>query len=313
MTTNHIIFHEVKPGVACPDGIMAAAVTYHYLKLTYPTISDTIRFQGDSYRHADDYEAIPNFEQYPFKKGNRVFIVDFSYPASWLKYWESQGAIVTVIDHHAPKFPMLEDFQGAILDKNECGASLCWKHFFSDVPIPELLTHVRRRDIGTDGYYDSKTPGSEIVTEGLSKFRHNMKDADTATIVHGLLALLLADISGNEDFGHGTNFAYSLGKPKIEKRDRVVDAVCTRAAFSSLAGYWVPRVQTKPDEDRYVSQIGNKLCKLFPDAPFAWVMTSDGSSSLRSAFGFDVAKIAEQMGGGGHSAAAGFRPQKTNA
>lgn len=104
-----IIYHEVKPGIDCPDGVMAAAT----VSLAYP---DAV-IVGDSYQDNDWYD-----ENDPCAYVNcKLIIVDFSYPAHWLNHWENNGCRVTVIDHHAPKFPMLSGFSGAILDANECG------------------------------------------------------------------------------------------------------------------------------------------------------------------------------------------------
>ena len=102
---------------------------------------------------------------------------------------------------------------------------------------------------------------------------------------------------------------YNLGLPEIEKRDRIVADACARAEMRELQGYEVPFVQTLAHEDRYVSQIGSKLCRTHP-APFAWILSSDGvNNSLRSssASGFDVSKVAESLGGGGHKNSAGFK------
>lgn len=172
---NHtIIYHQVKTGIDCPDGIMAAAIAAMYLKEQ----GQSYQFIGDSYRHADDYGDKPDRDFI----GENLIIVDFSYPVHWLKYWEAQGAKITIIDHHAPKFPMLSGFAGAVLDANECGATLTWKHFFRDRPIPGLLTHVRRRDIGADGYYDGLVPESEAINEGLSSIRSMAKSCNVSVI-----------------------------------------------------------------------------------------------------------------------------------
>lgn len=296
---NHIIYHQVKEGVDCPDGIMAATIAARFFR----SQNQAHCLMGDSYRHAADYGEIPDRQ---FSEGDRVVIVDFSYPAHWLRHWESQGVIVTVIDHHAPKFPMLEGFANAVLDANECGATLTWKYFFPDEPIPELLKHVRRRDIGADGYYDGLIPDSEAINEGLSKYRFDRKDLPDIT--RDLETLFV------ESQPSICQQLLELGQPEIEKRDRIVNAVCDRAVFREIAGYRVPFVQTEAAEDRYASQIGNTLCKRFFQYPFAWILLSDGeSNSLRSAasgINFDVSEIASQFGGGGHRNAAGFRSKK---
>ena len=60
----------------------------------------------------------------------------------------------------------------------------------------------------------------------------------------------------------------------------------------------------------FQSEIGDELCKLYPDAPFAAVWCQKTESlqawSLRSIGEFDVSVVAAQFGGGGHRNAAGF-------
>lgn len=281
--TTYIIYHQVKPGIDCPDGICAAAIS----KLKH---TDAELFP-DSYKDNADYGDIPQATKYPFFEDNLI-IVDFSYPANWLKYWESVGCKVTVIDHHAPKFPMLSGFSGAILDANECGATLTWKHFFPDNPMPSVLTHVRRRDIGADGYYDGLCRDSEAITEAIAKLRQDWKEQS----VRGVQNLLKLD---------NCTELLEIGNSLLDERDAIVNKACERAELVILEGHKVSFVKTTKTEDRFVSNIGNVLCRLHPDLPFAWVMSEDGKSSLRS-LGFDVSKVANKLGGGGHARASGF-------
>lgn len=110
----YVIYHQAKKDTDCPDGIMAAAVVVsHFERL--PLLPDEWELIGDVYRNKGEYEPEPDTEKYPFKKGDEVHIVDFSYPAHWLKHWEDKGVRLTVIDHHESKFGMLSGFTGAIL------------------------------------------------------------------------------------------------------------------------------------------------------------------------------------------------------
>ena len=55
------------------------------------------------------------------------------------------------------------------------------------------------------------------------------------------------------------------------------------------------------------SDIGNKLSKLMPPFGIVWSEKADVKAfSLRSNGKFDVSKLAQKYGGGGHKAAAGF-------
>ena len=58
-----------------------------------------------------------------------------------------------------------------------------------------------------------------------------------------------------------------------------------------------------------VSEIGNELCRVYPDAPFsATYCDRKGvrSWSLRSVGDFDVSEVARRYNGGGHRNSAGF-------
>jgi uncharacterized protein len=278
-----IIYHQVKPGIDCPDGIASAAI----VSLAYP---DAV-IVGDSYQDNDWYK-----ENDPYGYVNcNLIIVDFSYPAHWLNYWEGNGCKVTVIDHHAPKFPMLSGFSGAILDANECGATLTWKTFISD-EVPELLLHVRRRDIGADGYYQGLCRDSEAINEELAAMRH--ESDDPIELLQSLLKV--------EDSHSLCEMLRQAGESKLLERDRIIEAACDRCRLVKLGDHVVPYLQTTEEEDRHVSNIGNYMCRvLYPAAPFAWVKTHDGKSSLRST-GFDVSIVANEFGGGGHAMASGF-------
>lgn len=284
-----IIFHEVKPGVPCPDGVMAAAIA----NLKYPDAE----VLGDSYRNDADYGNSPDVAGLNIGKGDRLIIVDFSYPAQWLRWWNDQGVDVVVIDHHESKFPMLAGFAGAILDANECGATLAWKTFFPDVAMPEVLVHVRRRDIGADGYYKSpeNCRDSKAITAAMSAFRAGKNLALQISLCKNWLTYPDPD------------WLLETGQHILDEEEKRVAAIAATAVESKLCGYRCGKVQTLPEDDRLASQIGNAIALAHPEWDFAWIVASDGiGNSLRSSNGFDVSQVASQMGGGGHKAASGF-------
>ena len=284
-----IIYHQVKKGTDCPDGIFAAAIA------AYAHDFDC-EIYGDSYRHNDDYPTVPN-PSFPVEAGDKLIIVDFSYPAHWLRYWEDLGAHVTVIDHHAPKFPMLENFSGAILNKDECGATLTWKHFFPDQPMPSILEDVRNRDIGTGGYYKFPSPPrTHAINEGLSKYRHGLHGSLKENL-QSLIWVLAED---------EWEWLENVGKPIVEERDRLIAEVSQRARPARLDGHVCGKIELQKHEDRHVSMIGTAVAHQHPEWQFAWLITSDGRCHLRSCNGFDVSVIAANHGGGGHAAAAGW-------
>jgi uncharacterized protein len=233
---------------------------------------------------------------------DHLIVVDFSYPANWLEQWESSGALVTVIDHHEPKFGMLSGFSGAILDAQECGATLAWRNFFPDRPMPELLKHIRSRDMGRDGYYADPCPipESHAINEAFGKIRHDKSRMFGRDLVGKCRELwsVVTELS--------IDILRSQGEELIEERDRIIDKALPRALESDLCGHKCMRIQLFPGEDRFYSMIGNRVCRLYRDHDFVWIVLSDGSNSLRSIGDFDVSAIARMMGGDGHKNAAGW-------
>lgn len=338
--TTYIIYHCYQDKNSdkltdCPDGIIAASIAYMALDCNAILL-------GDYYRHASDYSEKPERDDYPFEAGDKVIIVDFSYPKHWLEYWQALGVDLTIIDHHADKFPQLEGFSRAILDEKECGATLTFKHFYPEREFPEILKDVRRRDIGADGYYRGECPDSEAFNEALSLWRSSFSDkyelvktlgnlivdfSDKHKLMKTLgnlivkfsdkhelmktLGFLIVNFSEYNAFCTEQAFYSALmpiGRAEICKRDEIVAKACDRAVVKYLITdtvYKVPYVKIESnDEARHVSIIGNRLARMFPNCPFSWVETDSGHS-LRST-GFDVRPVAKYFGGGGHAPAAGF-------
>lgn len=296
--TNYVVYHTYQDKITgeltdCPDGIISAAIAYAGLNYDATLL-------GDYYRHGSDYPEIPEQEKYPFKPGDTVVIVDFSYPFHWLKYWESKDIELTIIDHHADKFPQLEGFSRAILDEKECGATLTFKHFFPNKILPEILKDVRRRDIGADGYYRGLVPDSEAFNEALNLWRISFLDkyqlvkelSDLITVCHSSYKALAEDILYRTFL--------PIGRLKLQERNEAVAKICKRAELRELKAdknYTVPYIQLDKEESRFVSTIGHKLAKEHPDCPFAWIETPTGHS-LRS-IDFDVRPVAKHFSGEG--------------
>ena len=96
------------------------------------------------------------------------------------------------------------------------------------------------------------------------------------------------------------------GKAIKAFRDRQIDHAVKNSRMEYFAGYTIPVVNLSSN----ISEVGNELCKRFPEAPFcvSYCDRSDRkrSFSLRSIGDFDVSLVARNYGGGGHRNAAGF-------
>lgn len=282
-----IIYHEIKPGTPCPDGIAAAWVA----KRAIPDAEIC------GWRYELEYYPSP-------EEGDRLIVVDFSFPRTVMESWSQQGVELIVIDHHETAMNNLSSLSDRILakfDMSECGATLTWKHFFPDEPMPFFLHHVKDRDL-----WDFLMEETEMVHEAMSFFRYKLRDADAIfKFFNGLAALSQESLYA---------FLRPIGEPLVAPKKAKVKEVAKRWEWLDLKMpdgevYRIPIVRLQPDEDRLVSDVCMTLYRSI-EAPFVGCITSGNDFSLRSdkhGNNFPVNTIALQFGGGGHRNAAGFR------
>lgn len=287
--TDYIVYHCVKPGVSCPDGIAAAWVA---LK-KFPAAT----LLGCCYQD----------EEYPeFVKGDRVIIVDFSFPAAVMQWWADNDVQLIVIDHHQTAINNLMGLSGisAHFDLQECGATLAWKVLFPFEPMPMFLEYVRDRDL-----WNFRLFYSQEIHEAVSHLKYELKKLDLSVFE---LFEGLAKLNQTELIAFLRPIGDALLAPKREKIDAAARRMKLMPLETPLVTYTVPVVELAKDgsEDRLTSDICMKLYRDMPGVLFVACITSDGSWSLRSdkdGSNFNVREVAELMGGGGHHNAAGFK------
>lgn len=321
-----IFYHQVKPGIDCPDGIAAAWVALNALRdegksdldllvrdltnwaaYAKPKMQINMQVTGVCYQ-----SEIPNVEP-----GDRVYIVDFSFPAAILEEWADIGADVTVIDHHKTAMQDLAGLSDRVtqkFDMNECGATLTWKYFHGDKPMPAFLEFVRSRDLWLDCDLMAD-PISEtlIVHEAISALKMGQKKS--IYTVYDLFDQLVK--LPREDL---LNVCRATTLPKLEAKRETVLAVAKRFEYeffpdTHIFPHAIPTLRLAEDgsEDRLVSDVCSALYHQIPEAAFIVCITSDGTYSLRSnnkGNNTDVGAIAKVMGGGGHRNAAAFKLNK---
>lgn len=292
-----IVYHQIKPGIDCPDGICAAWIV--------AKASKNFELIGDSYLNNDEYEK----EDYkvPFSPNKRdVVLVDFSYPKSNLESIANQANSLIVLDHHKSRMNDIESLSDRILggySPDDCGATFAWKYFFPDKPQPWFLKHVRRRDTGADGYYEGECPESEAINTAISSRRKGLEGEKAFQIFDELLKANEADLIAE-------------GMPEIEKRNDLVQEALNHynGALLKVGNYLVPYYQLANEEaHRHYSIIGSAAARLHKDAPFIAIATDNPLEiSLRASKDspVDLSKIAKSLGGGGHQKAAGYKIKK---
>lgn len=257
-----IAYHESKPGVPCPDGIAAAAVAFR----RYPHASEIIGLTYDRWRTTDD---APSFET-----GDRVVLVDYSVPADVVTNWKDAGAIVEITDHHRTAAADLSQWRtadGVWMDTTECGATLAWKRYFPDLPLPPWLRYVRDRDL-----WRKELPDSDAIHLGAHELGHSI------SLAYFLLSL-------TEDQLRAALLPF--GRQALERRNQRVALLLLQFDREDLDSHTrIPTIRlTDPNDDALVSDLGNAACKQMPDAPFVAIARSDGHTwELRSIGDFDV-------------------------
>lgn len=275
---DYVLYHA-----QCPDGFGAAWAAWQRLGAgaTYLPVS-----------HNMPPPALPEC--------TRLFLLDFAYPQDQLAKLSGTVPHITVLDHHKsaqaalahirrepPRFEpdTLRPGVFARFDMNESGATLAWSYFHPDAECPELLRYIRDRDL-----WRHALPDSRAVNAAIRSYPHDFglwseKLAAEAAVPH-----LRAD-----------------GEALLRKQAQDIDRLTAAVMWMELAGHRVPVVNATQN----ASDIGHRLCELFPDAPFSAsyrdIAADRREWSLRSVGEFDVSVVAKRYGGGGHRNAAGFR------
>ena len=208
-------------------------------------------------------------------EGQHIVMVDFSYNRPILETMAQQAASLLVLDHHVTAQEALAGLPFAYFDLKKSGAVLAWE-WAHQQPAPWLLQYVQDKDLWTWAL-----PASREINAALASYPYDFHVWDS----------LRQDTLEAE------------GRAILRYETELVGKIAASAAVFSFQGALVPVAQSSV----LTSQIGERLSK---DHPFCVIWHDrDGRRyySLRSRDdGADVAAIAMQYGGGGHTHAAGF-------
>lgn len=277
MKTTLIIYHEVKPGTPCPDGIASAWVASRALR------------SADLLGHAYG-QPLPDVLGY-----KKIVIVDYSFPRPVLEEWEFNGIELVIIDHHKTAMNDLAGLSCAIFDMQESGATLTWKTFFPDEPCPDWLQYVKDRDL-----WNFDLPYSEEIHEAVSDIGREFAQIEV------LCKLSSGDLQNL--------FALKGARLLAPKRQKIVE-LAANAQVISVKGCKAIAVSIPEGESRLTSDLASFLYKTYAAADFALVATlrtvsspNGWALSFRSdkkGNDFDVSEIAKHFDGGGHRNASG--------
>ena len=224
--------------------------------------------------------------------GDTVFVLDFSYPRPLMeRLAEIVVGRLRVLDHHKTAQADLAGLPYATFDMEHSGAVLAWRHFHPDADVPRLVRYVEDRDL-----WRFKLPYSHEISAWLLSFPFVFGD--------------WSQLNDTLEFGaDGVNLAYDEGRAILRAKQQAVEMMAKQCRWADVGGHFVPVVNASS----HFSDVGNELCKAYPDAPFAayYFDRADGKRQwgLRSVGDFDVSEVAKQYGGGGHKNAAGFQTE----
>ncbi len=232
-----------------------------------------------------EYFAASRHAGLPNVKGKEVYSIDFTYrPAAVLEKMAREAARLVLIDHHISSKPLMPLSKEYWFSLEHSAAVLAWEYFHQGKPVPELLRYVEDGDL-----WKFKLPSSRAIGTYIGLFGFGFKTWEQ-------LAKELQSFSGRRR-------AAERGELLLKYQEEQVGEVVARAREVRFEGKRVLAANS-PLLD---SQIGHALAKKKP--PFGIVWREENGLirvSLRAEGNFDVAKIAEKYGGGGHRAAAGF-------
>jgi oligoribonuclease NrnB/cAMP/cGMP phosphodiesterase (DHH superfamily) len=253
----------------CADGFTAAWAVW--------------KAKGDTFEYYPGVHDAPP----PEVHGREVVIVDFSYPRPRMEQLVAQASRVLLLDHHQTAQEALQPMLDAgviegMIDLTRSGAMLAWNYFHPDQPPPQLLRHVQDRDI-----WQWALPGTQEILAGALSYPFTFEEWDR---------LMNMDPS----------VLYQEGVHIVRNRRRDMDQVLPLVTRRMrIGGHVVPVANLPPN---MAAEGANRLAREAPFAAAYWDGPQVRTFSLRSRGGtVDVAKIAQQYGGGGHRNAAGFR------
>ena len=266
-----IIYHD-----NCMDGFASAYVAWRY-------------FNSQNFAKDKKVEYIPmkfgSFKEGAIDKGDSVYIFDINFPNNILLDLYDKCESIILFDHHESHGNDLLQLHFTNIDYDESGASLAWKYFYPDQPMPLLIQYVRNRDLWLWEMENDKE-----VTAYISSLPYNF--LEWAELEHRVSCHIEECIE--------------YGGIILNYQSNIVESLIKDAKFARVLGFEVPIVNAPLLQ----SEIGAALLHRFPDAPFSVVFhvlpNGKRKYSLRSLPNkMNVGLLAKEYGGGGHPCAAG--------
>lgn len=285
-----INFHRIIYHGGCPDGIAAAWPFWRENK------NKNAIYEG--YKHGQTPPVI--------EKGETIAILDFCFPYEVILEMAAIATRIVILDHHvsaerhifSKDLPMNVEI---VYDTKRSGAQIAWDWVYPYIyRYPWFINIIAQRDLWKWTDPNAKAIGEGLFLNGYYKWYKleelwNMSDAETEKIKGEM---------------------YVQGCWHMKEKDRVIAVVCSNSVLSKLTTpsgkTYTVMLATCQYKDR--SDVGNELCKKYPDVDFAVTYTYDFlldewwiSCRASSESSQDLTKICSEFSrSGGHAKAAGF-------
>lgn len=244
-------------------------------------------------------------------EGKNIIIIDVAYKIEILKRIFELAKKVTFIDHHitisddVKKMPSsINKKHEIIYDLNSCGATLTWKYFFKNKPLPYFLKLIEDNDTGKwifpetipfITYLEVKYP-TDLSRRSIAKWKNLFDDKMVAKLIN----------KGN------IYYEYKVHIAETNAKKYSMEAFPSEKIYEKFTKYFEKPFQYKvalycgmgcPS----VTELGKKILdSVNCDFVIMWALNLDKKEyvlSFRSK-STDVGNIAKIFGGGGHTLAA---------
>jgi hypothetical protein len=266
----------------CPDGIMAAWSAWKSLGSSATYIP--CLFEQDDQVLFGDSLMPPNFTN------EEVYILDFSFSEEKTLEIADQASIVVLLDHHASAQRDLAKLIGTRInldlhfDMTKSGARLAYDFFVGREPC-WIVDYTQDRDL-----WKWELPYSKEINAYLLTIPHDFEQISAV-------------------FQAGEFDARVRGQGCLAWTRYYVDSTKALARNVRFLGHDNIPVVNAPFPA--ISEVVGELA-VGHEFAVGWHQKDNGQVvySLRSKHGFDVSKLAQRVGGGGHKEASGFTLDK---
>lgn len=268
-----VVYHQ-----NCHDGFSSAWVAWKKFK-------NRAEYFGISYANKKN--------SWPLNVSQKTFyFLDVTSNLEKIKILKQNHNKVVLIDHHLSSQTILPFVDESYWDTRHAACVLAWHYFFPHKKVPRLLRYVEDEDLWRWKLVHSR----EIMSY--------VKIVDFDFKQWQLLTRKLENTKKRQE-------VIKLGKAIYSYKKKIIDSIVAQAQLVRFRQWKVLAVSIPFME--MISEVGNELVMKQPPLSIVYFQNSVSKKvSLRSNGKVNVAKIAEEYGGGGHYKSASFilSPQK---